>query len=131
MSKTVLFQTIQLRIITQFSSIQPIDRTLPGAIIPGQSGPRSDGNEGVLCILQSSSITETSLSDCLVSYQDTRSCPPAELQSVFSTASADLASVNSDNIVLIFKTRGNDNIYCNTIFIVNSSFSSVRLIINF
>ena len=32
------------------------------------SGPKSNGNEGVLCIPQSSSITETSPSDCLVSY---------------------------------------------------------------
>ena len=44
----------------QFSSIRHIDRTL--------SGPGSDGNEGVLCIPQSSSITGASLSDCLVSY---------------------------------------------------------------
>ena len=52
----------------QFNSIWPIDRTLSGATTPGHSGPGSDGNEGVLCIPQSSSITETSLSDCLVSY---------------------------------------------------------------
>ena len=37
----------------------------------GQSGPGSNGNEGVLCIPQSSSITGTSASDCLVSFQDT------------------------------------------------------------
>ena len=37
--KTLSFQT------TQFSSILPIDRTLPGATTPGQSGPESDGNE--------------------------------------------------------------------------------------
>ena len=36
--------------------------------IPGQSGPGSNGNEGVLCIPQSSSITGTSPSNCLVSY---------------------------------------------------------------
>ena len=47
----------------QFSSIWPIDRTLSGATTPGQSGPRSDGNERVLCIPQSSSITGTSLPD--------------------------------------------------------------------
>ena len=52
--KTVLFNT----------SIGP----LSCATIPGQSGPRSDGNEGVLRIPQSSSITGTSPSDCLVSY---------------------------------------------------------------
>ena len=63
--QTVLIQTIQFSICRQFSSI---DRALSGAIIPGQSGPESGGNKGVLCIPQSSSITGTSLSDCLVSY---------------------------------------------------------------
>ena len=46
--------------------------TLLGAPTSDQSGPGSDGNEGVLHIPQSSSITGTSLSDCLVSYQDIR-----------------------------------------------------------
>ena len=53
----------------RFSSIQPVDRALSSATTPGQSGPGSDGNEGVLCIPQSSSIAGTSPSDCLVSYQ--------------------------------------------------------------
>ena len=44
-----------------------MDKTPTSATTPGQSGPGSDGNEGVLCIPQSSSITETSPSDCLVS----------------------------------------------------------------
>ena len=35
---------------------------------PGQSGPESDGNEGLVDIPKSSSITGTSPSDCLVSY---------------------------------------------------------------
>ena len=39
--------------------MRPIDRALPGAITPDQSGPSSDGNEEVLRILQSSSITGT------------------------------------------------------------------------
>ena len=52
---------------TQFSSIWAVDRTLSWATIPGQSGPGSNNNEGVPCILQSSSIIGTSLSD-LVSY---------------------------------------------------------------
>ena len=52
----------------QFSSIWPIDRALSGATTPGQSGPGSNGNEGVLYIPESSSITRTSPSDCLVSY---------------------------------------------------------------
>ena len=37
----------------QFSSIQPIDRALSGATIPGQSGPVGNGNEEVLRIIQS------------------------------------------------------------------------------
>ena len=52
----------------QFSSIWPLDRALSGAITPDQSGPGSDSNEGVLSIPQNSSITETSPSDCLVTY---------------------------------------------------------------
>ena len=44
---------------------------LSGATMPGLSGPEGDGNKGVLRIPPSSSITGTSLSDCLVSYQDT------------------------------------------------------------
>ena len=72
MWKTVLFQTIQFSISTQFSFISPIDRTLSGVTTPGQNGPGSDGSEGVFCIPQSSSITGTSPSDFLASYQDTR-----------------------------------------------------------
>ena len=86
MSKTVLFQTIQFSISTRFSSIWPIDRNLSGATTQGQSGPGSDGNEGVPCILQSSSITGTSPSDCLVSYPGYSFYPSAEKQFVYSTA---------------------------------------------
>ena len=39
-----------------------------GATTPGQSGPGSDGNEGILNIPQSLSITGTSPLDCLISY---------------------------------------------------------------
>ena len=60
----------------------PLIGLLSGATIPGQSGPGSDGNEGVLRIPQSSSITGASLSDCLVPYAR----PSAEKQSVYSTA---------------------------------------------
>ena len=69
--KTVPFQTIPFSISTQFRSIWPIDRTLLGAITPDQSGPGSDDNEGILRIPQSSSITGTSPSVCLVSYNRT------------------------------------------------------------
>ena len=41
----------------------PIYSTILGATTLGQSGPGNDDNEGVLHILQSSSIT-----DCLMSY---------------------------------------------------------------
>ena len=54
--------------ITQFSFIRPIDKTLSSATTRGLSGPGSDGNKGVLHIPQSSSITGASPSDCLVSY---------------------------------------------------------------
>ena len=89
--KTILLQTIQFRMsircfiytqlnIKQFytkqfslecvqsnSSIWSIDETLSGATTLGQSGPGSDGNEGVACITQSSSIAEASPLDCFVS----------------------------------------------------------------
>ena len=92
MSKTVLFQTIQFSISTQFSSI---DKPLSCATSSRQSGPWSDGNERVLRIPQSSSITGASSSDCLVSYQDNRqrgSYPFAEMQLVYSIALADRAT---------------------------------------
>ena len=73
-----------------------MDRALSGATTPGQSEPASNSNEGVLRILQSSSITGTSPSDCLVSYPGqslgVESYLSAEVQSVYSTAPADWAS---------------------------------------
>ena len=60
----------------------------------GQSGPGSDGNDGVFCIPQSSSIIEASPSDCLVSYPVhtlPESYPFAEMRSVYSTAPTDWA----------------------------------------
>ena len=62
---------------------------------PGQSGPGSNANEEVLCIPQSSSITETSPSDCLVSYPGHslgESYPSAEMQLVYSATPAEWAS---------------------------------------
>ena len=50
------------------SPIGPIDRTLSGATTPSQSGPGSDGNEGIFRILQSFNVAGASLSDGLVSY---------------------------------------------------------------
>ena len=50
------------------SSIWHIDRIRSSATTPGQSGPESDSNEGVLRIPQNSNIAEALSSDCLVSY---------------------------------------------------------------
>ena len=64
--------------------------TLSCATSPGNSGPGSDGNEGVLRIPQSSSITGTWPTDCLMSYPEyllvETSYPSAEKQLVYSTA---------------------------------------------
>ena len=49
------------------SSIGPIDKTLSDANTPCQSGPGSDGYEGVPSISKSSKITGALPSDCLVS----------------------------------------------------------------
>ena len=72
-----------------------MDRALSGATMRGQSGPGSNGNEGVLHIPQGPSITGTSPSDCLVSYpghlSGEGSYPSAEVQSVYSTAPDDWA----------------------------------------
>ena len=76
------------------SSIWPIDRTLAGATILGQCGPGSDGNEGVLHILQSSGITGISPSDCFVSYPGHSLggyYPFEEMQLVYSKDQADWA----------------------------------------
>ena len=51
-TQTVLFQTIQFSINTQFGSIQPVHRKLSGANTPGLSGPGINGYEGVLNISQ-------------------------------------------------------------------------------
>ena len=90
----IVFQTIQYRISTQFSSIWPIDWTLTGDTTPGQIGPGSDGINHVLHIPQSSSFTRASLSDFLVSYLGhslKESYPSTEMQSVYPTAPANWA----------------------------------------
>ena len=70
-----------------------MERALPSATTPGQSGPGSNSNDGVLRIPQSSSITGPSPSDCLVSYPEHLwgVYPSAEKQSVYSKAPADWA----------------------------------------
>ena len=76
---------------------------------PGLSVPGSDGNEGVLCIPQSSSTTKPSPSDCLVSYIGhslEESYTFAEKQLVYSTAPVDWVMHNCQGIehFLDFKT---------------------------
>ena len=83
--QTILFQTIQFNLSTQFSSIRPIDKTLSGADTQGQSRPGSDDNKGVLRIPQISSMDGSSPSNCLVSYPG-QSYPSTEMKSVYSTA---------------------------------------------
>ena len=67
------------------SSIRPLDTILSGATTVDQSELGNDGSEEVLCILQSSSITWASQSDCLVSF--------TEMQSVYSTIPVDWAVI--------------------------------------
>ena len=89
----------------QFSSIWPIDRALSGTTTLGQSEPESSGNKGMLHIPQSSSITGTSPSDCLVSYligEERGLTPSTEVQSRYSTAPADWA-------MLFFNNKNEDN----------------------
>ena len=62
------YAVIQCNISTNYSSVWPIDKTLSGTTSPGQSGLSSDGNKGILHTSKSSSVTETSPSDCLVPY---------------------------------------------------------------
>ena len=68
--------------------------TLSHVTTPGQSGSGRDGNEEVLCIPQSTSITGASQSD-LASYPG-HSCfySSTEKQSVYSTAPANRANVD-------------------------------------
>ena len=51
--QSCLFLTIQFSISAQIGSIWHIDMTLSGATTPNQSGPGSNGNEGVLRVHQS------------------------------------------------------------------------------
>ena len=73
------------------SSIRPKDRTLSGATTPGQSELGTQGNEGILHIPLSPSITVAPPSDCL-SYPGLSLGGAylfAEMQSVYSTAPVD------------------------------------------
>ena len=100
--QTFLFQTIQFSMNHLFAhSLNVKQFCLTHRLDPircyhsSQSGPGNNGNEGVLCIPQSSSITGASSSDCLVSYIGHslgESYLSVEIQSVYSTASANWAT---------------------------------------
>ena len=84
----------------QFSSIWSIDRTLSGATTPEQSGPGSDGKEGVLHIPQNSSIMGALPLDYSVSYAGHSlwgwgSYLSTEVQSVYSMGQANWAMMLS------------------------------------
>ena len=85
---------MQFSLSVRFISIWPIEKTQLGATTPGQSGPWSDGNEGVLCIPQSSIIISALSSGCFVSYPEHSlrgSYPSAEKQSAYFSAPANSA----------------------------------------
>ena len=105
MSKTVLFQTIKFSITTVFVCTQWNGKTVnfkqlslalvnslvlfdpkigPSQVLPLRDRVdwRKEGNEGVLCILQISRITEASPSDWLASYRDPHLGKSAEMQSI-------------------------------------------------
>ena len=92
--KTVLFQAIKSSISTQFSPIWPIDRTLSGVTTSGQSGPESDGNDGVPAFPKAPALVEPH-HKIFVSYPGHslgEFYSFAEKQSVYSTALADWAT---------------------------------------
>ena len=83
-----------MSISTQFSSIWPIDRTLSGGLILGQSGPGNYVNEGAFWIPQISSIIGASPWDYLVlnvGHFLGESYFTAEMLSVYSATPADWA----------------------------------------
>ena len=94
--------------------IWPIDRTLSGATTLGQIRSGSNGNEEVLCIPQSSSITEPSPSNGLLPYPGHsfgKSYSSAKTQLVYSTAPADWAL---QRIIIISYFKSCDRLKKNT-----------------
>ena len=68
MSKLFYFKQFSLAYLHILAQL-PIDRTISGATNPGQSETGSDSNKVIRRIPQRSSFTDTSPSDCLVSYR--------------------------------------------------------------
>ena len=88
-----------------------MDRALSVATTPGQSGRGNKGNEEVLHIPQSPSITGPSPSDCLVSYPGHLLCvcvcggsySSAEMQLLYSTAPANWAILRVNVKTFLFQ----------------------------
>ena len=89
-----------------FSSIWPIDRNQSGATTPGQNGLGSNGNKGVFCVPQTTSITGASPSNFFVSYPRhslVESYTSTEMQSVYSAVPVDW-----DTTIRILNNRWNN-----------------------
>ena len=91
----VLLQAIQVIISILFAlclNVKQFYLTLSSATTPGQIGPWSNDNEGILCIPRISIIIGTSTSDCLMSYPGLllgKFYSSAKMQSVYLTTPAD------------------------------------------
>ena len=106
------------------SSIRHIDRTLPGDTTLGQGGPWSDGNKGILCMSQSSSISEASPWDCLVPYAGRslgESYASAEVQLIYSAVLSQLGQILNPTICLK---------YIKTYFIYTNKKIQIKLRLN-
>ena len=97
--QTVLFHTIQPNISTRFKC-KTVLLDPSGATTPSQSGPGSNGHEGVHYIPQSSK-TGVLLSDGLLypGHSLGESYPSAGMQSIYSIAPADWALKNVAKLV--------------------------------
>ena len=100
MSKQFYFKQFSLAKACSLILFDSLDRTQSGSITLGQNRPSSDGDEEVLRIPQSDSITKALPSDSLVSYPGHfflggGEIPPpsAEKQLMYSIATTDWAKV--------------------------------------
>ena len=103
--------------------IGTIDSSLSGATTPRQSGPGSDGNEGILRIPQSSSITGVSPSDCLVPY------PRHSLGGVFTLCRDAIGVFYSPNRLawLILTARQTRIIFCQEVRELHSEYVHIYI----
>ena len=99
--KTVLFQTIQVIISTQFSSVWPIGRTLSGATTLDHVHLGVMAMKRYSAIPQTPALLEPHNQICLVSYPEHplgESYLSAEMRSVYSAAPVDWALLKEGQI---------------------------------